>query len=228
MSAIHSNLLKIPVIKIQEGLHYSISLLTLPVNMTQYRGTVEMFNNCHFASSSLTYSYLSKEYHNYDIFTLASGLIILTFWHLINVLSNWKFVSWFLPDLLSICNFSRKILYLSIIGVYVHHIWLCLTIIRLNGNIEKNPGPKRSSNQSFSICHWNLNSVNAHNYLRISLLRAYISLHNFDAVCISQTYHNSIPDLDDNNLEITRFSLLRANYASKRRGVCVYYKSSLL
>ena len=42
------------------------------------------------------------------------------------------------------------------ICVYVHHIWFCLAIIRLSGDIEGNPCPKRISNQSFSICHWNL------------------------------------------------------------------------
>ena len=153
--------------------------LMMPVNLIQYRGSMGMFNNRCFASSSLNYSYFSKKYHNYDTFTLAVGLIIVTFCHLINVLSKWKFISRFLPDLVGICNFSRKILYLSMIGIYVHHIWLSLTIIRLSGDIEENPGPKRNSNQSFSICHWNLNSITADNYLKVSLLRAYISLQYF-------------------------------------------------
>ena len=65
----------------------------MSVNLIQYRGTVGMFNNRHFASSSLDYSYFSKKYHSYDTFTLAIGLIILTFWHLIIVLSSWKFVT---------------------------------------------------------------------------------------------------------------------------------------
>ena len=166
---------------------FPISSLIMPVNLIQYRGTVGMFNNCRFSSSSLNYSCFSKKYHNDDTFPLAIRLIILALWHLIHVLSNWKFRSWFLPDLAGICNFSRKILYLSMIGVYVHHIWLSLTIIRLSGDNEENPGPKCNSNQSFSICHWNLNSITAHNYLKIFLLRAYISLHNFDVVCISET-----------------------------------------
>ena len=115
------------------------------------------------------------------------------------------------------------------IGVYVHHIWLCLTIIRLSGYIEENPGPIRNSNQSFSICHWNLNSITAHNYFTIALLRAYISLHNFDIVCISETYLDSTTALDDKNLEIAGYNLLSADHASnsKRGGVCVYYKGSL-
>ena len=188
-----------------------------------------MFNNRRFSSSSLNYSYFSKKYLNDETFTLAIGLIILALWHLIYVLSNWKFRSRFLPDLVGICNFSRKILYLSMIGVYVHHIWLSLTIIRLSGDNEENPGPKCNSNQSFSICHWNLNSITAHNYLKISLLRAYISLHNFDVVCISETYLDSTTALNDENLAITGYNLLRADHASnsKRGGVCIYYKSSL-
>ena len=133
----------------------------MPVNSIHYRGTVGVFNNRRSSSSSLNYSYFSKKYHNDDTFTLAIGLIILALWHLIYVLSNWKFRSRFLPDLVGICNFSRKILYLSMIGVYVHHnhIWVILTIIRQIGDIEENPGPKCNSNQSFSIYHWNLNSI---------------------------------------------------------------------
>ena len=106
-------------------------------------------------------------------------------------------------------------------GVYVHHIWVSLTIVRLSSDIEENPGPKCNSDQSFSICHWNLNSITTHNYLKIFLLRAYITLHNFDVVCISTTAL-------DENLEIAGYNLLRADHAfnSKRGSVCVYYKSS--
>ena len=56
-----------------------------------------------------------------------------------------------------------------------------------------------------------------------------ISLHNFDVVCISETYLDSATTIDDKNLEIARYNLLRADHASssKRGSVCVYYKSSL-
>ena len=60
-------------------------------------------------------------------------------------------------------------------------------------------------------------------------MTTYISPHNFDVVCISETYLDSTTALDDENLEITGFDLLRADHASnsKRGVVCVYYKSSL-
>ena len=60
-------------------------------------------------------------------------------------------------------------------------------------------------------------------------MRAYVSLHHFEVVCISETYLDSTTVIDDENLEITGYNLLRADHASnsKRGGVCVYYKSSL-
>ena len=72
--------------------------------------------------------------------------------------------------------------------------------------------------------------VDHRNYLRIYLLTlAYISLHNFDLVCISETCLDSTRALDDNNLEIAGYNLLRAHHVSNSESVdvCVYYKSSL-
>ena len=72
--------------------------------------------------------------------------------------------------------------------------------------------------------------VDHRNYLKISLLTlGYISLHNFDVVCISETCLDSTRALDDNNLEIAGYNLLRAHHVSNSEGVgiCVYYKSSL-
>ena len=65
--------------------------------------------------------------------------------------------------------------------------------------------------------------------LKVSLLRAYISIHNFDVVCISETYLDSTTALDNENLEIAGYNLLRADHpsSSKRGGACVYFKSSL-
>ena len=72
--------------------------------------------------------------------------------------------------------------------------------------------------------------VDHRNYLKISLLTlGYISLHNFDVVCISETCLDSTRALDDNNLEIAGYKLLRAHHVSNSKsvGICVNYKSSL-
>ena len=59
-------------------------------------------------------------------------------------------------------------------------LWYFFRLLQLSGDIEFNPGLKPDSSQSFSICHWNLNSMLAHNHSKISLLTTYISVHDFD------------------------------------------------
>ena len=92
-----------------------------------------------------------------------------------------------------------------------------------------NPGPKPIAGQSFSICHWNLNSISAHNFIKISLLTAYVLVHDFDITCLSETYLNSEISTDDKNLEIPGYYLLRADHPSnnKRGGVCIFYRNNL-
>ena len=74
------------------------------------------------------------------------------------------------------------------------------------------PGPKPDSSQSFSICHWNLNSMLAHNYSKISLLTTYISIHNFDIICLSQTCLTSTTDINDENLKIPGYIIYRVDH----------------
>ena len=52
---------------------------------------------------------------------------------------------------------------------YVFHIWLYLIITKQSGDIKQKPGPNSNSSQRFSFCHWNLNSISAHNFIKISL-----------------------------------------------------------
>ena len=59
-------------------------------------------------------------------------------------------------------------LYISILLLYANHFWLDEIVLKISGDIEENPGPKPSSNQSFSICHWSLNNISAYNYIKVS------------------------------------------------------------
>ena len=74
-----------------------------------------------------------------------------------------------------------------------------------------------------------MNNISAHNYIKVSLLRAYISTHKFDVICISETYLDSDTSDDDDNLKIAGYNLTRADHPSntKRSGVCNFYKHSL-
>ena len=108
-------------------------------------------------------------------------------------------------------------------------LWLQILLVLLSDDIEINPGPKRTPKASLSICHWNLNSISAHNYVKLSLLRAYLAFHNFDIICLSETYLNSSNSPDDETLEISGYNLVRSDHPlnSKRGGVCIYYKNYL-
>ena len=89
--------------------------------------------------------------------------------------------------------------------------------------------PKRTLKATLSICHWNLNSISAHNYAKLSLLRAYVAFHKFDIIYLAVTYLNSSSSPDDETLEISGYNLVRSDYSlnSKREGVCIYYKNYL-
>ena len=66
--------------------------------------------------------------------------------------------------------------------------WFYSLLLLLSGDAELNPGPKRNYSNAFSICYWNLNSISAHNYAKVFFLKAYIAIHKFDIICISETY----------------------------------------
>ena len=44
-------------------------------------------------------------------------------------------------------------------------------LLMLCGDTESNPGLRSNSGETFPICHWNLNSITAHNISKISCLR---------------------------------------------------------
>ena len=69
-------------------------------------------------------------------------------------------------------------------------IKLLSLFLLLRCNVELNPGPtkKRNSWFNFSICHWNLNSLTAHDFEKVTLLEAYITVNKFDIICLSKSF----------------------------------------
>ena len=107
--------------------------------------------------------------------------------------------------------------------------WLYSLLILLSSDVELNPRPKRASTSNISICHWNLNSISAHNYTNLFLLKAYNAIHKFHIICLSETYPDSSTTSDDDDLKISGYNLTRSDHPSnnKRDGVCIYYKNFL-
>ena len=54
--------------------------------------------------------------------------------------------------------------------------WVYSILISLSGDVQLNPGRKNKSDVNFSKCHWNLNSILAHNCAKVFLVKAYIAV----------------------------------------------------
>ena len=94
-------------------------------------------------------------------------------------------------------------------------------------NIEINPGPKKKQPKYFSCCHWNVNSLLAHN--KISLLTVYNAIHQYDVIFVLETFLDSSVSLGDHNLSIQGYSLIWVDHPDdvKMGGVCLYFKENL-
>ena len=121
------------------------------------------------------------------------------------------------------------LLHISFKCQFYSHIYFYNRFIELRGDIEKNQGPKFKPDQSFSVCHRNLDSIAAHNCSKIQSLIAYNCIHYFDIVYLSLTCLNSAISSDNENWDIPAHGLVRSDHPfnNKRGGVCVYFESSL-
>ena len=76
------------------------------------------------------------------------------------------------------------------------------------GDVEISQGLRHNSGESFSICHWKLNSASVYNYKKLFSLKAHITFHKFDIICFSDTFLDSSVAPDDGNLEISDYSFV--------------------
>ena len=87
---------------------------------------------------------------------------------------------------------SFPLRFLRIADITVSLLFFIQNLLSCCDDIEENPGSKYSS---LTPCHWNLNGLAAHDSTKISLLQAYITQHNYDIICLTETFLNcSIPE----------------------------------
>ena len=104
----------------------------------------------------------------------------------------------------------------------LHTQWLVFATILLCGDVETNPGP-----ETLDFCCWNLNSIAAHDFLRISLIEAYNSVCNYDLIGIVETHIDST--VDEDRLALDGYTFYKENHPQdvKRGGVGLYVKDAL-
>ena len=89
--------------------------------------------------------------------------------------------------------------------------FLSLLLI-LSSDVELNPGPKKDiSKRNFSIAHWNLNSIAAQNFVKLSQLEAYNTVHRYDLICLSETWLDSTTSINSNDLSLKGYNLDRVD-----------------
>ena len=99
-------------------------------------------------------------------------------------------------------EFYHKLLSWIYLVILSNYLTWGITIILLSYDVEIHSGPKLSSRECFSICHWKLNSISAQNCTKVSLLATYNLIHNFDIICGSDNFRNCEISPNDPNLEI--------------------------
>ena len=102
-----------------------------------------------------------------------------------------------------------------------------LSVIMLSGDIELNPGT--DSLKDLSICHWNLNSILADDFSKVSQISAFLETHKFDIFCICEGFLDSSIGNEDPGLAIDGYHFFRCDHPSntKRGGVILYYRDHL-
>ena len=100
--------------------------------------------------------------------------------------------------------------------------WWVFRVILLSGDVELNPGP-----ETLNFCTWNLNSIAAHDFLRVSLLEAYNSVYSNDLIGIVETHLDNT--VDEDRLSLHGYTFIKDNHPQnvKRGGVGLYIRDSL-
>ena len=121
--------------------------------------------------------------------------------------------------------------------LFYHYLKGCILLFKLfckflffyraMGILNQTEVQRKFFKKSLSVCHWNLNSLSAHNFSKLTQLKAYILMYKHDLICLSETYLDS--SAHDALLKIDGYYLVRADHPNniKRGGVCIYYKDSL-
>ena len=69
-------------------------------------------------------------------------------------------------------------------------------LLILCGDVEQNPGPEKEKSH-ITFCHWNLNGLMAHNFIKVSLLQTLALTKDYDIICLTETFLDSPVENDD-------------------------------
>ena len=122
----------------------------MPVNLSQYRGTVGLFYS-EFVPVKQSNIFYCAFFRNLDILTMIS--VLLSFFIYVYVMPS--VINGLSRTLLlrgkskSINSFVSKGLYVYMLVMFMRYIWVYSITIKMGGDIEMNPGLNPSSDNKF-------------------------------------------------------------------------------
>ena len=187
----------------------------MPVNLIQYRGIIGVFNCQKYVCANSSNLCSDKLFPKFRFQSLL-GLLLM----------NAIFLSLLFFGL-SRKNFKTKVkkiqfllsraLHSVTVILLIHHIWLHGLLIKIRGNAELNPRPNQKQHESLLNYHWNLNIISDHIFQKLELFQSYYSINNIEILCLSETFLDSDISGDNDNLQLPRFKLIRADYLSSTK-----------
>ena len=140
--------------------------MQMPVNVNQCQEEIEMFYIC--LSPSIKVFKASK---NSTIFKFEFLHCLLMLLLLLSNGLNATYLNVSNIGISVINAYLANLMYAVILYCFSKQLSITRCRIIMSGDVEVNPGPKHNSCQSqgFSICHWNLNSLIAHSFVKVSI-----------------------------------------------------------
>ena len=92
------------------------------------------------------------------------------------------------------------------------------------GDIKINPGHKT---EHIRLMHWNLNSLTAHSFSRVSLLQSYMVQHDLHIAAIGESALSK--DISNSDIQIPGYSIIRSDLkdSDTHGGVIIYNKNNM-
>ena len=105
----------------------------------------------------------------------------------------------------------------------IHQWWTFLMLMR-DGDVHPHPGPSRNL---LKFMHWNLNSIIAHDGIRVPLIQSYNIIQNYDLIAITETALNDYTP--DEMIQLDGYIPIRKDLpgTTTHGGVMFYHKESL-
>ena len=103
-------------------------------------------------------------------------------------------------------KFATKLMFHWEPIIILYFLYLCFLQL-VHGDIKSNPRTRHSKNHLPSFCHWKLNSLPAHSFAKMLLLKACNVLYISKLLCLSETYRDSSIPSDHNSLDLESYKL---------------------